>query len=65
MAETTFNNLSWLDLVLVHPAGDAWHALHHLFPTVSWWNQGAAHDYLMVHDSAYREGLHRLCFFSS
>ncbi len=61
--ETTFNNLGFLDHLLLHPAGDAWHALHHLHPTVSWWKQGAAHRYLMKHDGAYRQGLHRDDFF--
>ncbi len=59
VCETTFNNLGLLDHVLLHPAGDAWHALHHLHPTVSWWKQGAAHRYLMKHDEAYRQALHR------
>ena len=59
VCETTFNNLGLLDHILIHPAGDAWHALHHLHPTVSWWKQGAAHRYLMKHDGAYRQALHR------
>ena len=57
--DTTFNNLGLLDHLLLHPAGDAWHALHHLHPTVPWWMQGAAHRYLMHRDQAYREVLHR------
>ena len=54
VCDTTFNNLGLLDHVLLHPAGDAWHALHHLHPTVTWWKQGAAHRFLMQRDSAYR-----------
>ncbi len=57
--ETTFNNLGLLDHLLLHPAGDAWHALHHLHPTVPWWNQGAAHRFLMERDEAYRQAHHR------
>ena len=57
--DTTFNNLGLLDHVLLDPAGDAWHALHHLHPTVPWWKQGAAHRYLMRHDAAYRVAEHR------
>lgn len=56
---TTFNNLGLADHLLIHPAGDAWHALHHLHPTVSWWKQRAAHRFLMKHDSAYGSVLHR------
>ena len=52
--ETTFNNLGLLDHLLLHPAGDAWHALHHLHPTVPWWKQGSAHRFLMKNDTAYR-----------
>lgn len=57
--ETTFNNLGLLDHILLHPAGDAWHALHHLHPTVTWWAQGAAHRFLMERDEAYRQVQHR------
>ncbi|MGI9365953.1 MAG: fatty acid desaturase [Rhizobiaceae bacterium] len=57
--ETTFNNLGLLDHALLHPAGDAWHALHHLHPTVPWWAQGAAHRFLMERDEAYRQAQHR------
>jgi fatty acid desaturase len=59
VAETTFNNLGLLDHLLIHPAGDAWHSLHHLHPTVSWWKQRQAHNYLMKHDSAYRHVINR------
>jgi len=57
--ETTFNNLGLLDHLLLHPAGDAWHALHHLHPTVPWWKQGSAHRFLMEKDGAYRMAQHR------
>lgn len=59
VAETTFNNLGLLDHLLIHPAGDAWHCLHHLHPTVSWWKQRQAHNYLMKHDSAYHRVINR------
>ena len=61
--ETTFNNLGLLDHFLLHPAGDAWHALHHLHPTVPWWKQGAAHRFLMERDEAYRQAHHRDALF--
>ena len=59
VAETTFNNLGLLDHLLIHPAGDAWHSLHHLHPTVSWWKQRQAHNYLMNNDMAYRNVINR------
>lgn len=62
--ETTYNNISLIDRILIHPAGDAWHALHHLYPTVPWWSQSAAHNYLLENDRAYRNALHRGHFFA-
>ncbi len=59
VAETTFNNLGLLDHLLIHPAGDAWHSLHHLHPTVSWWKQRQAHNYLMKHDASYLKVINR------
>lgn len=59
VCDTTFNNIGLLDHLLIHPAGDAWHTLHHLYPNVPWWLQGAAHRYLMRHDVAYAQVLNR------
>lgn len=59
VAETTFNNLGLLDHLFIHPAGDAWHSLHHLHPMVPWWQQGAAHRFLMKHDASYRKVINR------
>lgn len=59
VTETTFNNLGLLDHLLIHPAGDAWHSLHHLHPTVPWWKQGAAHRFLMKHDTNYQKAINR------
>jgi len=59
VAETTFNNLGLLDHLLIHPTGDAWHSLHHLHPTVSWWKQRQAHNFLMKHDPAYLNVINR------
>lgn len=59
---STFNNISLSDLVLLHPAGDAYHLIHHLFPAIPWWNQARAHNYLMANDYAYRVLMHRSGF---
>lgn len=53
-ATTTYNNLGVANMLLFHPAGDAYHALHHLYPSVPWWKQGAAHRYLNRNDRSYR-----------
>lgn len=56
---TTFNNIGLIDRWFLHPAGDAWHVLHHLYPSIPWWKQKSAHAYLMTHDPEYQQGLHR------
>ena len=56
---TTYNNLSLLDHLLCHPAGDAYHILHHLYPAVPWWKQAAPHRFLMRRDAIYPIALHR------
>ena len=50
---TTFNNLTYIDHLLFHPAGDAYHVVHHLFPAIPWWKQKEAHRYLIDNDEAY------------
>ncbi|WP_241163240.1 fatty acid desaturase family protein [Ralstonia solanacearum] len=62
-AHATFNNCSFLDKLIFHPAGDAYHLLHHLYPAIPWWRQGAAHRYLMAEDYNYRTLMHRADFF--
>lgn len=57
--DTTYSNLGFWDHALLHPAGDAWHVLHHLYPTIPWWRQRQAHAFLMQHDLQYRNALHR------
>ncbi|MGG1952766.1 fatty acid desaturase [Ralstonia solanacearum] len=47
-AHATFNNCSFLDKLIFHPAGDAYHLLHHLYPAIPWWRQGRRHRYLMA-----------------
>ncbi len=62
-AQATFNNCSFLDKLIFHPAGDAYHLLHHLYPAIPWWRQGSAHRYLMAEDYNYRTLMHRADFF--
>ncbi len=56
---TTYNNIGFWDHILFHPAGDAWHLVHHQHPMVPWWKQGSAHRYLYENDEIYRSGMHR------
>ena len=57
--ESTYNNLSILDKLIFHPAGDAYHVLHHIHPTIPWWNQKKAHKYLEKLDHSYSSALRR------
>jgi fatty acid desaturase len=57
--ETTFSNIGWMDRWFFHPAGDAYHLLHHLYPSIPWWKQYDAHEYLMAYDTVYRQAAHR------
>lgn len=52
--KTTFNNLSLIDMLLFHPAGDAYHIVHHLHPAVPWWKQKKAHEFLKIYDDLYK-----------
>lgn len=60
--ETTYNNLSLLDFLIFHPAGDGYHIVHHLFPAIPWWNQRAAHLYLLKYDESYLQAVNRTKF---
>lgn len=60
--ETTFNNLSLIDFLIFHPAGDGYHIIHHLFPAIPWWNQRAAHFYLLKYDESYLQAVNRTKF---
>lgn len=52
--QCTFNNLSIIDRLLIHPAGDAYHLVHHLYPSIPWLLQSKAHRFLYAYDSSYR-----------
>lgn len=56
---STFNNLSFIDRWLFHPAADGYHLLHHFYPAIPFWNHKKAHKYLMERDCKYRNGFHR------
>jgi fatty acid desaturase len=49
---------SWFWTELFFPLGLRYHALHHLFPSIPYYNLGRAHRRLMAHlpaDSPYRD----------
>lgn len=62
---TTRNNLGWTQQNFVHPHGDGYHTVHHLFTGIPWFNLARAHKILMT-DPVYRtEGHHCYSLFSA
>jgi fatty acid desaturase len=55
---TTRNNLSWWDQHVLHPHGDGYHLVHHLFPKVPHHNLARAHSLLMGDPTYARAGNH-------
>jgi fatty acid desaturase len=52
--DDTYNNLSWFSRWITHPAGDAYHLLHHTLPTVPHFRMAHVHKVLMEHDAQYK-----------
>jgi fatty acid desaturase len=51
----TYSNLSVVDRVIFHPAGDAYHAAHHAYPYVPAYRMRGLHQLLMKHKAAFAE----------
>lgn len=56
---TTFTNIGWIHVLLLHPFNDAYHLVHHMFPAIPAVNHHKVHALLIKHDPAYRASLHR------
>jgi fatty acid desaturase len=54
----TFTNDGWIARVVVHPAGDAWHAAHHMRMTVPAWKVRSFHEFMMGASIEYRSQIH-------
>lgn len=57
--DATFTNSGFWHRMLFHPAGDAYHLIHHMYPKIPAWAHGDVHKYLMANDPKYRQSLHR------
>lgn len=57
--DTTFTNSGFWHRLLFHPAGDAFHLIHHMYPKIPARVHGEVHKYLMENDPKYRSSLHR------
>lgn len=55
--EGTRNKLGWLQEYVIHPHGDGYHLVHHLYPAIPHQNLAKAHR-LLLKDQTYREGHH-------
>lgn len=57
--DTTFTNIGWLHVLLIHPFNDPYHLVHHMFPAIPAINHHKVHALLIQHDPAYQAALHR------
>jgi fatty acid desaturase len=51
---TTRNKLGWVQDHIMHPHGDGYHLVHHLYPQIPHHNLPKAHQ-LLMQDPVYRE----------
>jgi fatty acid desaturase len=56
---TTYTNLGWLRLAFFHPAGDAYHLVHHLWPGIPMRHHRKVHRMALEAIPEYRQGLIR------
>jgi len=56
---TTYSNIGHLHKWLIHPAGDAYHLLHHMLPNIPMHRHRQVHRYMMEQVPEYRAGLIR------
>jgi fatty acid desaturase len=55
--ETTRNKLGWFQEYVMHPHGDGYHVVHHMYPRIPHQNLAKAHR-LLMNDPVYRRGNH-------
>lgn len=56
---TTFTNTGLVHHWLVHPWHDAYHVVHHMYPSIPQANHRLVHEALMMEDEAYRSAPQR------
>jgi fatty acid desaturase len=47
VATSTFTNIGFLQRLVIHPHGDAFHTVHHLYPSIPFFRVGSVHRRLM------------------
>jgi hypothetical protein len=53
----TRNKLGWIQERFIHPHGDGYHLVHHLYTRIPHYNLARAHR-LLMNDPVYRQGNH-------
>jgi len=59
---TTRNNLGWFNEHIIHPRGDGYHLVHHLFPKIPFFRLKKAHQLLMKDMRYCHKGIHAQSF---
>lgn len=62
---STRNNIGWFNENFIHPCGDGFHIIHHLFPKIPFYNVKKAHELLMNDDVYSKEATHCYSFIFS
>lgn len=53
----TISNIGLLHRILIHPHGDGYHTVHHLWPGIPHHRLAGVHRLLIANDAQYRDGL--------
>jgi fatty acid desaturase len=61
----TNSNLGFVQRLILHPHGDAYHLLHHVAPSVPHWKMASTHRLYMILDPQFRTGHIRHSVFES
>jgi fatty acid desaturase len=56
---TTYTNLGWLRVAFFHPANDAYHLVHHMWPSIPMRRHRQVHRFAVEHIPEYSAGLRR------
>lgn len=56
------NNIGWFNEHFIHPCGDGYHIIHHLFPKIPFFNVKRAHEILMEDPIYSKEAAHSYSF---
>lgn len=59
---STRNNIGWVNENFIHPCGDGFHIIHHLFPKIPFFNVKKAHELLMNDEIYSKDGTHCYSF---